>query len=285
MRRGACLLVVTWALACFGVARVVSAQTPPATGGDDSAERAAARALFEEGVALAQRGEFAPAVDRFRRSRQLRPLPVVTYNLAVALAELHQLVEASELLREVLRDANARPELQQSAQAQLDQVLPRMSRLTIRLEGERRGALVLLDDRPVPPAILGVAAPVDPGEHHVLVRRGDREVARATVRVAEGREETVTLRAEAAPSTVGELSRVDLDAPQDPLGETVRSRRSRRGTSSGGGSGSVLGRWWFWAIVGGVAAGAAAGVIVATSSGGTEDPYRGTFMPGTLDIR
>lgn len=265
----------------LGVASAGRAQQPIPT--DDTAQRAAARALFEEGVAFAEQRQFDQAVDRFRRSRELRRVPVVTYNLAVALAELRQLVEASELLRGVIRDETTPPELRQSAQVQLSQILPRVGRLTIRLSGDRSGALIVLDDRPIASALIGVAAPIDPGQHRVVARRAGREIASQLVDVTEGRDATVTLELEPAATRVRDIGGVELETEASGPIRRRDSRRRDRGESTRGGG--VLTQWWFWGIVGVVAAGATTGIIVATTSGGTEDPYRGTFMPGSLDIR
>ncbi|MCC7535961.1 MAG: hypothetical protein IT379_07100 [Deltaproteobacteria bacterium] len=264
------------------LAATASAQQPQPQPTDDTAQRAAARALFEEGVAFAEQRQFENAVDRFRRSRELRRVPVVTYNLAVALAELRQLVEASELLRGVIRDETTPPELRQSAQVQLSQILPRVGRLTIRLSGDRSGVLVVLDDRPIAPALIGVAAPIDPGQHRVVARRAGRDVASQVVDVTEGRDAAVTLEVEPALPQVRDIGGVELET--EASGPSRQRPRRRREPERGGGGG-VLGQWWFWGIVGVVAAGATTGIIVAASSGGTEEPVRGTFMPGSLDIR
>ena len=68
---------------------------------------AAARALFEEGVAAADAGDFPRAADRFERSYALRPSAVVGYNLASALSRTGRLVEAAGYLRRILYDRQA----------------------------------------------------------------------------------------------------------------------------------------------------------------------------------
>ena len=65
----------------------------------DSEITAAARALFQDGMAAVERGDYPTAADRLRRSVALRDSPVVRTNLALALIELGRLVEASEHLR------------------------------------------------------------------------------------------------------------------------------------------------------------------------------------------
>lgn len=243
-------------------ARAQAQPTPP--GPDDQA--AVVRALFEEGVGFSDRGAWAPAADRFRRALALRNVPVIAHNLGVALARLGHVVEATEVLRAVTRDPGASAEVREAARQELEQAQRRVGRLTIALRGDPAGASVTLDGRPVPEALYGVARPIDPGRHIVRAVRGDEEVARSAVTVAEGRSETLSIDVGTAESFD------DLD------GGSGRGRRRRR--SSGG----VLSQWWFWTAVGVVVVGAGTAAIVAASSGG-DDPYAGNFDPASITFR
>ena len=83
------------------VCALVRAETVHAT---ELEQSAAARALFQEGLAFAQEEKFEEAADRFRRAHALRPTPTISYNLAAALSRTGNVVESSELLRHVLRN-------------------------------------------------------------------------------------------------------------------------------------------------------------------------------------
>lgn len=259
--RPICLLAFAFALAA--IPTIAWAQQPqqpqqPQTGTGD--QGAVVRALFEEGVGFSDRGEWAPAADRFRRALALRNIPVIAHNLGVALVRMGRVVEASEVLRAVTRDPTASAQVRQAAQMELDRALPRMGRLTVVVEGEPEGAVVTLDGRALEEALFDVARPIDPGRHIVRAVRGDEEVAREQVVIAEGHSETITIDVGAA--TIGE----------------GRGRRRRR---SGGG---VLSQWWFWTAIGVVVVGAGTAAIVATTSGG-DDPFSGSFDPPSITFR
>jgi hypothetical protein len=139
---------------------------------------AAARALFAEGRTLAEGGEWQTAADRFRRALALRPAPAIRYNLAAALAQLGRLVEAAEQLRAAVREASLRDAARAPSEELLGEIEPRIGRLTIRLQGEGRGTQVTLDGRLVSLARIGVATPVDPGSHVIVVRQGNLDATR-----------------------------------------------------------------------------------------------------------
>ena len=161
----------------------VAQSGPEEPGAQDTA---VARALFEEGVMLADAEQWAEAADRFQRSLELRGSPVVAYNLASALVQLERLVEASELLQKVRRDETAPAAARDAARALLDRVQPRLGRLTIRLDGDPSGVTVWIDGREIPTQAIGVSMPVDPGRRTIRVRRGDDVVAERQLTVLSG---------------------------------------------------------------------------------------------------
>jgi hypothetical protein len=166
--------------------------TPPSLAQPTQADTAAARALFTEGRELAQREDWPAAVDRFRRALGLRPSPAIRYNLAASLVHVGKLVEASELCRAVLRDAPERDPARAPAQALLREIEPQLVQLTINLEGDAAAATVLLDGEPFSAERIGVATPIDPGAHTIVVRRGRQEATRR-IDLAPGGEAGLTL--------------------------------------------------------------------------------------------
>jgi len=150
---------------------------PSAVLAQSESDTAAARALFSEGRALADAGDWDQAADRFRRALALRPSPPIRYNLAVALEHQGALVEASEQLRAAIREAPADDRTRTSADTLLRRVEPRIGRLTVRIEGDATDMEVLLDGRRLAPALVGVGAPTDPGHHRVVARRGGVETS------------------------------------------------------------------------------------------------------------
>jgi hypothetical protein len=56
-----------------------------------------------------------------------------------------------------------------------------------------RDAEVLLDDKPLPPALLGVPTPVDPGPHHLAAHASGRAPYRYDLTLAEGARQAVEI--------------------------------------------------------------------------------------------
>jgi hypothetical protein len=256
-------------------------------------DRALARSLFTEGVELAQQGRHGDAAERFRRAYTLVDAPTVAHNLAMSLSHLGKLVEASELLRVVLRHGDADEGLRELARDTLREVEPRIARLTVQVEGEFGEAQIRLDSEPLVAAALGVPVPVDPGTHQVTAVRGGETVATESVTLGEGQSQSVSIH----------LPTVEAPAPQDST-QATPSQEPRPIEESSGGldqtllseqsgadqsdaedeGGGLLSQWWFWTALVAVAAGASVAVI-ATSGGGVEEPISGTTNPGVLTWR
>lgn len=232
-----------------------SAQPAP----EDAERTAAARALFTQGMAAVDAGDWSGAADRLRRSLALRASAVVRFNLALALIELGRFVEASEHLRSVQREAPESSELRQLAAERLEQVLPRLGRLRIELRGPRDDVEVHLDGVRVPDALVGAEQPADPGPRRVSAHRLQRG---AQVELA-AREVTVES---------GRAASVELDVPPPP--PTPEELAARRELSPAEDEG-IERQWWLWTLVGVLAAGAAVGIAVFLTAG--------TSQPSLLD--
>ncbi len=224
---------------------------------EETERTAEARALFREGMDAVDRSDWATAADRLGRSYELRPSPVVLYNLAGALAQLGRLVEASEDLRAAIRASDDDSRLHDLAERRLAEVEARLGTLQIDLTGARDGVQLMLDGAPVPAPLLGVPQPADPGTHRVSVSRGAAELSAREVEVQSGQRATVSLE---APPAVG-LS------PEEVARSSVEPARLNtepvEPTESGGDD--ILTSWWFWTVIGVVVLGAAAAAITAAS--------------------
>lgn len=238
-------------LLSLGLAAPVHAQEEEV----DAETTAAARALFDQGMAAVDAGDHQRAADFFGRSIQLRDSPVTRTNLALALIELGHLVSASEHLRVAIRTSRPDSRVRILAQRFFDELRPRLGQLRIAVSGDPELTVVLLDGEPVPEALIGVEQPVDPGEHTITLRRGEETLTEQRVQVAAGRTVGVTLVAR--PLTAAERAALVADA----------DREDRR--DSGGG---VETEAWFWILVGVLAAGAAAGIVAAVLLADPPDP-------------
>jgi hypothetical protein len=172
----------------------------------DDATRDAARELAHRAEAASRSGDNQRAADLYRRAYALVPAPTLSIREARALAQIGKLVEAAEAyvrtVRTPLKSDSPAVFSQAVAQAksELAALRPRIPQLTIVIQGVRTSRVVVkLDGHDVPRALIGVAAPVDPGAHELTATgpRGDHTEARVALEPAESR--SVTLKLEPAP--------------------------------------------------------------------------------------
>ena len=224
---------------------------------------AAARSLFQEGIACTDHADWTCAADRFERAYALRPSPVIGSNLGVALAHLDRLVEAAETLRAVIRDESATPALVADAQRQIAQLEARVGRITIRVEGPLDEVNVTMDGHAIASTQIGVATPADPGDHRIEARRRGETVALASTHVDPAQAVDVALaipalppEPEATPTSLAltppVLAPTSMPMPM-PMDDAIA--RPVHHTE-------VWEEWWFWTIVGGVVVGAGIGITV-----------------------
>jgi hypothetical protein len=212
-----------------------------------SHETALARALFEEGITLADTGDWSAAADRFRRAYELKPTSGIAFNWASALGETGKLVQASELLEGVVRDPVAAPELKQDAQHKLRELSPRIARLRLSVDRELASAgIVTVDGKEWPTAVWDVASPVDPGPHVASCRNGKGELARVEVVLGEGEQKDVLLTA----ASGSRASSRDGSAPADDT--PARPRRLYK-------------NWILWTAVGAAVVGSAIAIGVVSA--------------------
>lgn len=124
-----CLLVV---FASSGaLAQGVMAQDvppPPDPQEEQHQMRSLARSLFHEGLVCLDEGDWTCAADRFRRSNELYPSPVVAYNLASVEAERGRVDVALPLLRETANDPGAPAEVRAAASQRIRELEARRVR-------------------------------------------------------------------------------------------------------------------------------------------------------------
>jgi hypothetical protein len=267
-RRVACLALAVAALSAPGVAEAQRTNRQ---------QTAAARSLFERGLQHFDAHEFPAAAEAFQRSYDLRPSPVVGYNLASALRELGRLVDATEVLRAVVHAEDAPPPVAAAAQAMLDELEPRLGRLVIRVDGPVDSVELRIDERVLSSAVVGVLVPADPGRHRIVASRDGETIAEATVSITEGRPSETTLVVpplpEPAVPDAREAARMSEGRMRGPLdqGEDDRDDHALRRNP------------WLWTGVGIVVVGGVlAAVLLATREPKPGMPYEGTLQPGTV---
>ncbi|MCA9627278.1 MAG: hypothetical protein KC766_06415 [Myxococcales bacterium] len=244
-------IAARWLLASLFIVGPVAGQ--PAS----AADRSAARLLGQEGVALYQKGEYDQALDRLTRAEALVPAPSLSLWAARSLVELGRLIEANERYLAATRIRieqqgldEARLQVQRQAQADATKeraaLLPRIPKLTIELRGANATAKILVDGRELPAALIGVAHPVDPGTHRVIL--GDQALE---LTLQEGESKAVTLVAPhaAEPPGPGAVASPPRSAAKPPSAFSVGAARADDGRPSSvpaylalgvGGAGFVL---------------------------------------------
>lgn len=257
----------------------------------DEHDTATARSLFEQGVALADKGDWTGAADRFERSDKLRHSPVVAYNLANAWVELGRLVEAAELLRQLEKDQSAKEGVKKDARALLAQLEPRIATLVVEIESRTPPNDVRVNDRPFPEEAIGVPTPIDPGSVVVTVTDAKGTVLwTKRAEVTPGGQERITItlpKAEAAPATTPAVPTPQETAQraQEPAADPYDD-----GDFVDDEDKAFYEEPWVWVTTGVVVA---AGVVVAVliaSGGDTEEPsgevpITGSRLnPGTITV-
>ncbi|NLE87284.1 MAG: hypothetical protein GX607_12895 [Myxococcales bacterium] len=175
---------------------LLSAWSAPALAETTDEARAGARAAAYAGVEAFEAGRWSEAVDYFTRAESIIHSPMHLAYIGRARAQLGELVSARETLLKVLREEahnDVAREAQAAARAELEALEPRLPMLTIQVQGAEDQAFeVSVDGKSLPPALVGIPTPTDPGERTILVTSTNARAER-TVRLAEGARETVVL--------------------------------------------------------------------------------------------
>ncbi|MET0795424.1 MAG: hypothetical protein ABW061_28150, partial [Polyangiaceae bacterium] len=197
---------------------------------DDSAENtAAARTLGIEGVQLADAGKCPEAIEKLTRAESLHHAPTILGRLGECQVNVGEVVAGTENLNMVVREQLApnAPKVFRDAQERAQKVLtlatPKIAHLTIRITPSDVKANVAVAGKSVPAALLGAERPTDPGTHSVTATAEGYKPASATVTLAEGGHQDITLLLEKDPNAVAALppstatpATVDVNPPPAP---------------------------------------------------------------------
>ncbi len=218
----------------------------PAYAEDDTATRAAARKLAEDGVAALQNGDAATATQKLEKAHQMLKVPSVALWSARALVKRGLLLEAAERLRETVRlpssgDEDVQAQAKRDAEKELGELTSRIPNLVITTSGGGEPGAVTVDGTALPAALLGEDRPINPGPHHVVAKRGADERA-ADVTVAEGERKTVTLSFDGAAPIAAAMSPNNAAAPSTDQPTTGNGHKTLTFVAIGAGAvGLVVG--------------------------------------------
>jgi serine/threonine-protein kinase len=174
--------------------RVAHAQT-------SADDKAAAEALFDQGLELMQAGKYAEACQRLESSQRVDPGVGTLLYLGECYEKLGKTASAWATFREAASAANAAGQTDRAniGTERAQKLMPRLLRLQLELAPELEGLEgleILRDGKSVPRALWGTPVPVDPGEHALEVRAPGHETFRTAFRgEGEGKTETLQLPA------------------------------------------------------------------------------------------
>jgi hypothetical protein len=149
---------------CLGAAPTKHAAPAP------DARVTEAQASFDQARALVKQGRVAEACPLFEKSERLDPGLGTEFNLADCHERLGRLASAHRLFTHVADRAHATAQDQRAriARARAAAIVPRLSKLVIRVPGGRvSGLRVERDGAELPSAEWNMPVPVDPGQHRV----------------------------------------------------------------------------------------------------------------------
>jgi len=185
--------IVRAALAGPSVALLVLAASASA---QNSTDKVAAEALFEEGRRLVASGSFAEACPKFADSQRLDPSPGTLLNLASCYEKVGRTATAWATYREAASAANAagRTEYVATAQRHAEALAPRLARLTVQVEHPLAGLQISRDGVRIDPAAWSLPIPIDPGNHTIEATAPGYKAWASSVDVAQdGAQASVTI--------------------------------------------------------------------------------------------
>jgi hypothetical protein len=180
---------------------------------------AAARALGLQGIKLADAGDCKGAIEKLSRAEALYHAPSILGRLGECQVNVGQIVTGTENLNRVVREElsatapKAFKDAQTRARAALNAALPKIARLTVKVEPADAKPQVMVGGTPIPSALIGVERPTDPGTHEVVVTAPGYMEQRASVTLTEGGAQELSLRLAKDPNAAPPVT----PPPPDPV--------------------------------------------------------------------
>lgn len=213
----------------------LSSAAPPAFAQTDE-ERSAARAAATQGADAFDAGRWEEAVDLFTRAEALVHSPAHLLFIARAQLKLGQWVKAYETLQKIKRaqlPPNASPAVKRAVEEgnkELAQLEPQLPYVATKVKNPSGDVQVLIDGAVVPPLLVGLLRPIDPGSHQFQAKSGELASDVVTLEVTPGMKQTVELELKpqaGAPAAAPPAAETEPSA--QPLG-------TRAGSADTGGS-------------------------------------------------
>ena len=160
----------------------------------ETSDAAAATALFQRAREAAKSGDYATAVKKLEESYRLDPAVGTLLNLADAHEHLGHLTTAARLFKRAVDALPVSDDRRPVVQKRITALEKRLPRLSVTLAaGAPPGAAVARDGAALEAGALGVEAPVDPGEHVIVVTAPGRQERRYPLTLGEARTERIVV--------------------------------------------------------------------------------------------
>jgi hypothetical protein len=167
---------------------------------------AAARSLGMQGIKLADAGDCKGAIEKLSRAESLYHAPSILGRLGECQVNVGQVVLGTENLNRVVREqlaANAPKafrDAQERAKGVLNTALPKIAHLTVRVDPADARPQVTVGGAAIPPALIGVERPTDPGTHEVVISAPGYLEQKTSVTLAEGGSQEIAVKLEKDPA-------------------------------------------------------------------------------------
>jgi hypothetical protein len=198
--------IAAWGVVVVGLLAVRPAL---AAAPDEATRKKLARELADYAYELYTAGNYARAIETFKRADEMYHAPTLVCGLAKAHAKARHLLAARALFEKVIAEplppdaSEAFVEAQRSAKEEVKAVIAAIPTLEVRLRGAvpAAGVTVTID---AGPATSGTPAELDPGKHEITVTQDGARETRSVV-LAEGARETVVFDLGAAQQRRGSI--------------------------------------------------------------------------------
>lgn len=239
-----------------------------------ASEKAAAEALFDQGVELLKKGEFQTACKKLEKSQSVDPGIGTLLYLGECYKKLGRTASAWATFREASSKAYAAGESEraEAGASRANALEPELSYVSFEVAEETSalpGLKVTQGNHQVSPALFGTKVPVDPGELKVVASAPGHESFEIALRILKGPAETtlsIPVLPNLPPSEVDEREKAAATNQPKHHTSSVEDRGPKPGASQRG-AGIGLG------IVGiaGLGAGAAFGILAINKDNQADD--------------
>ena len=167
---------------------------------------AAARSLGMQGIKMADAGDCKGAIEKLSRAESLYHAPSILGRLGECQVQVGQVVAGTENLNRVVREQlapnapKAFKDAQERAKGVLNSALPKIARLTVKVEPPDAKAQVTVAGTTVPTALIGAERPTDPGMQEIVVSAPGYLEQKTSVTLAEGGTQEVSIKLEKDPN-------------------------------------------------------------------------------------